>query len=145
MESPREGSQGQRRRLASWAGVAVLGLLPLTGCQVEYAGMTLPSGKYMQDDVQYFQPGPEFPWANTQAATQRARLGVSADVSGETPYVPPGALPPAQMRGGQIDNINSTPVPFPSLDANGPAGALPPPNALPPGGGMAPGMGPGGP
>ena len=36
--------------------------------------MTLPSGKYMHDDVQYFPPGPDFPWANTQAATQRARM-----------------------------------------------------------------------
>ena len=36
--------------------------------------MTLPSGKYFQDDVQYFASGPEFPYANTQAATQRARM-----------------------------------------------------------------------
>ena len=36
--------------------------------------MTLPSGKYMHDDVQYFAPGTDFPWANTQAATQRARM-----------------------------------------------------------------------
>ncbi len=56
------------------AGLAVLGLVASTGCQVEYAGMTLPSGKYMHDDVQYFAPGPEFPYANTQAATQRARM-----------------------------------------------------------------------
>ncbi|WZO98799.1 hypothetical protein EP7_000390 [Isosphaeraceae bacterium EP7] len=62
------------RRLALWAGLVVGGFLPSTGCQVEYAGMTLPSGKYMRDDVQYFAPGPNFPWANTQAATQRARM-----------------------------------------------------------------------
>ena len=37
------------------------------------AGLTLPSGKYMHDDVQYFPSGPEAPYANTQAATQRAR------------------------------------------------------------------------
>jgi hypothetical protein len=54
--------------------LSVGGILPAVGCQAEYAGMTLPSGKYMHDDVQYFAPGPDFPWANTQAATQRARM-----------------------------------------------------------------------
>ena len=44
-----------------WAGLLVGWLLPSTGCQVEYAGMTLPSGKYMHDDVQYFAPGPGLP------------------------------------------------------------------------------------
>jgi len=34
----------------------------------------LPSGKYFHDDVQYFAPGPDFPSANTQATTQRARI-----------------------------------------------------------------------
>src|SRR5579875_2540258 len=76
MLSPRTGSprRPNRRRLSLLAGAAVLGLVPATGCQVEYAGMTLPSGKYMRDDVQYYAPGPDFPWANTQAATQRARM-----------------------------------------------------------------------
>jgi hypothetical protein len=36
--------------------------------------LSLPSVSYMHDDVQYFAPGPAFPWANTQAATQRARM-----------------------------------------------------------------------
>ena len=62
------------RRWSVRASLAVVGLLASTGCQVEYAGMTLPSGKYFHDDVQYFAPGPEFPYANTQAATQRARM-----------------------------------------------------------------------
>ena len=78
MWSPRMGSLSRPRpsvrRLAAWCALAVGWLLPSTGCQVEYAGMTLPSGKYMHDDVQYFAPGPDFPWANTQAATQRARM-----------------------------------------------------------------------
>jgi hypothetical protein len=43
------------RRLALWAGLVVGGFLPSTGCQD-------------------FAPGPNFPWANTQAATQRARM-----------------------------------------------------------------------
>ncbi|ODT97766.1 MAG: hypothetical protein ABS79_07025 [Planctomycetes bacterium SCN 63-9] len=60
------GSMG--RRLALLSALAVGGILPSVGCQVEYAGMTLPSGKYMHDDVQYFPSSPAFPWANTQAA-----------------------------------------------------------------------------
>ena len=75
MASPHTGTPHRAyRRLAVWAGLSVGWLLPSAGCQVEYAGMTLPSGKYMHDDVQYFPPGPNFPWANTQAATQRARM-----------------------------------------------------------------------
>ncbi|MFO0957732.1 MAG: hypothetical protein U0800_09770 [Isosphaeraceae bacterium] len=140
MMSPREGSQHRHRRLAGWAGLAILGLLPNTGCQVEYAGMTLPSGKYMHDDVQYFQRGPEFPWANTQAATMRARQGVLADVSGETPYTPLGALAPVQQEGGRITDVNVQPMPPGPLgpgDVGMPPGAIPPrPGALaPPGGG----------
>ncbi len=36
--------------------------------------ISLPSGRYMHDDLEYFPSGPDFPWANTQAATQRARM-----------------------------------------------------------------------
>ena len=76
MGLPRMGSPrgATSRRVALWSALAVGGILPSVGCQVEYAGMTLPSGKYMHDDVQYFPSGPDFPWANTQAATQRARM-----------------------------------------------------------------------
>src|SRR3954453_6774332 len=95
------------RRWALWAGLSVGWLLPTAGCQVEYAGMTLPSGKYMHDDVQYFAPGPDFPWANTQAATQRARMqamGIEpppgvAGAPGSVPVVP-GAIMPIQNQMG---------------------------------------------
>lgn len=72
MNTSRQGSSSRRRVVSS--GLAVAGLLSLVGCQAEYAGMTLPSGRYLHDDIQYFQPGPHFRWANTQAATQRARM-----------------------------------------------------------------------
>jgi len=49
------------------AGVAVV-CLGLTGCQVETGGQTLPSPYYMQDDVQYYPPGPEFKLAREAAA-----------------------------------------------------------------------------
>jgi len=90
MLSSRKGMprrSGDRRR-SMLAGLAVLGLVASTGCQVEYAGMTLPSGKYFQDDVQYFASGPEFPYANTQAATQRARM----QAAGMPTPPPPGGF-----------------------------------------------------
>lgn len=144
MKSPRQGSTARRRAL--WAALAVGGLLPSVGCQVETAGMTLPSGKYMRDDVQYFPPGPDFPWANTQAATQRARMqAMGMDVSNiplpgqdPTPVVgaPPaaGAIQPAQERGGRPENLNSgglDTVPMPGGAGGPPAGgaAIPPPGA----------------
>lgn len=115
MQSPRKGApRGRRsRRLALWAGVAVGGLLPAVGCQVEYGGMTLPSGKYLHDDVQYLAPGPDFPWANTQAATQRARMQAmgldvpsAAPVGPVAPPRPAGALPPVQNIPNIPTNIN---------------------------------------
>ena len=123
------------RRWSVQAGLAVLGLLASTGCQVEYAGMTLPSGKYMHDDVQYFAPGPEFPYANTQAATQRARMQ-----AGGMPVPPvPGEAGPAG--GAGLGGINAAGVPVaPNL---GP-GAIPRPGEAPeaeqsmPGGSAAP-------
>jgi hypothetical protein len=42
----------------------------LTGCQVEYAGVTLPSPYYLSDDIQYYAPGPEFKLAREAAAMQ---------------------------------------------------------------------------
>jgi hypothetical protein len=130
MRTPRGST---RRRVALWSALALGGILPSVGCQVEYAGMTLPSGKYMHDDVQYFPSGPDFPWANTQAATQRARMRAM----GIEPPPPPGTVPqgagaldPTQNRPGGIPtNVNTQP----ELPVNVPpppppgAGAQPPP------------------
>lgn len=136
------------RRLALWAGLSIGWILPSTGCQVEYAGMTLPSGKYMHDDVQYFAPGPDFPWANTQAATQRARMQAMGLVAppgeGGMGVIPPaaGAIPPIQNRMGRPTDINASPLgvepampgqPMPAEPVGvvpGPGG-IPAPNAFP--------------
>ena len=110
MRSPRAATS---RRVALWSALAVGGILPSVGCQVEYAGMTLPSGKYMHDDVQYFPAGPEFPWANTQAATQRARMramGIEPPppaVYGQSPAA--GAINPIQNQMGRPTDINVGP------------------------------------
>jgi hypothetical protein len=103
-------------------------ILPSVGCQVEYAGMTLPSGRYMHDDVQYFPSGPDFPWANTQAATQRARMramGIEPPPPVGTAPVAPGALDPSQAqvgRGGILGNPNV----MPRLEPNAPVQPVPP-------------------
>jgi hypothetical protein len=99
--------------------------------------MTLPSGKYMYDDVQYFAPGPSFPWAFSQAATQRARMqAMGLEPGGVGPVVvpvPPGAVPPVQNRMGRPGNVDSPlsdspPVP----DAGAVAPVAPGPGAVPP-------------
>lgn len=41
--------------------------LAVTGCQMDIAGQTLPSGYYLSDDVQYYAPGPEFKLAREAA------------------------------------------------------------------------------
>ena len=135
------------------AGLVLLGLLASTGCQVEYAGMTLPSGKYMHDDVQYFAPGPDFPYANTQAATMRARMQAQGIPTPPPPglggVAPIGGLNAGGMNAGpgaggvgiprpiaapEAENAMpggaSAPNPaVPSQDFNAaPGGAMPPPN-----------------
>ena len=154
MGSPRDATS---RRVALWSALAVGGILPSVGCQVEYAGMTLPSGKYMHDDVQYFPSGPDFPWANTQAATQRARMrsmGIEPPVPAGA-FVQPvaaGTIPGVQNQFGRPTDVNMSPLDLgPGLGPNGaPAppqpglapGAVPPGN-LPPLGGGAPAPPPG--
>lgn len=55
--------------------VALLGVgsLGMTGCQVDVGGQTLPSAYYLTDDVQYFNPGPEFKLAREGAALKANR------------------------------------------------------------------------
>lgn len=123
MLSTRQGTSSRSRlrahRPALWLGLAAFGLLSSVGCQVEYAGMTLPSGKYMYDDVQYFPPGPEFPWANTLAATQRARMqsmGIQPppDPAFAAPAIAPGMAPiPAPGPGGGLPVGQPVPAPGP--------------------------------
>ena len=48
--------------------VGLCGAFGSIGCQVDIAGMTLPSPRYLRDDVQYFAPGPDFSLANEEAA-----------------------------------------------------------------------------
>lgn len=66
------GSSNHRRSWRSLLlGLAVLSVIGLTGCQTDVGGQTLPSPYYLQDDVQYFPPGPEFKLSK-EAAAQKA-------------------------------------------------------------------------
>jgi hypothetical protein len=67
----------------SW--LPALGLLSLaaaavgsTGCQGTYAGQTLPSPYYIQDDIQYFPPGPEFKLQREAAAQKQYKADLEA-------------------------------------------------------------------
>jgi hypothetical protein len=70
-----------------------LGLMLLVGCQtwVPEAGVTLPSGRYLEHPPSYYPPSPPFPLprelANLEAAAAR-----QVGPPGAPP--PPGALPP---------------------------------------------------
>lgn len=156
MLSSRMGLSGRPggRRWSIRAGLAVLGLLASTGCQVEYAGMTLPSGKYFHDDVQYYAPGPEFPYANTQAATQRAKMqaagiplppvpgGTAVTLDGPNigpdgrPFIP--AIPPGVIaRPGASPEIENA-QPGPGASAPNPSPTPPIPGVANPGGAVPP-------
>ena len=82
MRSPRGST---KRRVALWSALAIGTILPSVGCQVEYAGMTLPSGRYMHDDVQYFPSGSRLPlgeFAGGDAASPDASDGYRAPRGG---------------------------------------------------------------
>lgn len=60
------------RRSLPWratiAGLMAVAAISSTGCQMNVGGQTLPSPYYIDDDVQYFQSGPEFKLAREAAA-----------------------------------------------------------------------------
>jgi hypothetical protein len=51
----------------------------LAGCQVDMAGVTLPSPYYLTDDVQYYAPGPEFKLAREAAAIQEQAEAIESE------------------------------------------------------------------
>jgi hypothetical protein len=78
-------------RTRHWQALGAIGLgfflSALAGCQTNVAGMTLPSGHYLQHPPQYFPPSPAFPLAR-ELAQQQANSGTAV------PGLPaPGPLP----------------------------------------------------
>jgi hypothetical protein len=81
-----------------WLGcLASLGLLLTTasGCQTQVAGMTLPTGHYLEHLPQYTPPGPYFPLTR-ELATQQAIAAQPAPGGLE------GLPPPLPGAGGGI-------------------------------------------
>jgi hypothetical protein len=101
--------RGQGLRLTGLS----LALLTLSGCQTWMAGMTLPSGHYLQHPPQYIPPSPPFPLPR-ELASQEAVAAAPLPGAPAVPLPPPPALLPGAA------------APFPGA----PAAPLPPP--LPP-------------
>ena len=99
----------RRWELLGLAGMGLF-LTATTGCQTNIAGMTLPSGHYMQHPPQYFTPSPAFP-LQRELAAQEAQDAGAAGPAGAAPVVPGPVVPP----------------PPPGAMAPPPAGAAAPP------------------
>jgi hypothetical protein len=76
-------------RAAMCAATLSATALGSTGCQISVGGQTLPSPYYIEDDVQYFAPGPEFKLSR-EAAAQKA---FNAEQRLEFGGAPGGAAP----------------------------------------------------
>lgn len=63
-----KSTKTKKRIAIAFSGLMMLASISATGCQMHIAGQTLPSGYWLQDDVQYFAPGPEFKLAREAAA-----------------------------------------------------------------------------
>jgi hypothetical protein len=83
-----------RKRAWQLSGVVGLGigLASLTGCQTNVAGMTLPSGHYLQHPPQYFPPSPPFPLQRELAAMEAQTAG-QPGVAAAVPVPPPQPAP----------------------------------------------------
>jgi hypothetical protein len=68
-----------------------LALLALGGCQTWVAGMTLPSGRYLEHPPQYIPPSPPFPLSRELASQEAA---AAAALAGGAAVPLPPALPP---------------------------------------------------
>lgn len=109
------------RRWQSLGGLGLSALLlgSVVGCQTNVAGMTLPSGHYLQHPPQFIADSPPFPLSRELASMQMQGAPT-------TPTVPPPAVQP---------------MPAPAIAPAGPAGAPAGPAGapqLPPGGAPIP-------
>jgi hypothetical protein len=53
--------------------LAMLSIFVLTGCTVNHNGMTLPSGTYLKDIVEYYPHGPRYAFSNEASHLQDLR------------------------------------------------------------------------
>ena len=85
-----------KRRCLSWclAGAALV-LATVSGCQTNVAGMTLPSGHYLEHPPQFIPRSPDFPLQRELARQEEA---ANAPVAGE-PLGLPRQVPPGGVGG----------------------------------------------
>jgi hypothetical protein len=86
-------SKTRSRTLACLAGLG-LGLGALSGCQANVAGMTLPSGHYLEHPPQYIPPSPPYPLPR-ELASQEAMYAAPAPGAVPAVPLPPPVAPPA--------------------------------------------------
>lgn len=90
------GTMRTTRQWRSWyaAGLS-MALAGLTGCQtwVPTAGLTLPSGHYLQHRVQFFPQSPDFPLTR-ELATMESQAAVAPPPAGAVPIPAPPPPPP---------------------------------------------------
>ena len=85
----------RKGRTLSWclAGSA-LTLIMVSGCQTQVAGMTLPSGHYLEHPPQFFPQSPDFPLPRELSRQEEiAAAPVAGGPIGLPPQVPPAGLP----------------------------------------------------
>jgi len=76
------------------AGIAAALGFSATGCQTHFGGMTLPSGRYLMHQPQYFPDDPTFPLPRELATmTDPAGAGGAAVPGGGGANLVPPALP----------------------------------------------------
>jgi hypothetical protein len=77
--------------LKTWTkGTLLLGgllCIPLTGCQTNIAGQTLPSAYFLRDDVQFYPAGPETKLINQIQALEEYKIQQQKNIDdfGELP------------------------------------------------------------
>jgi hypothetical protein len=115
----------------SATGCFLLGALASMGCQSNYSGQTLPSPYYLQDDVQYFPPGPEFKLSREAAAMKTTSLRQRIRTGPVGPSDPvPGAPAPGDVIPGAPGGVPGAPIPGAPVPGNvdpaGPGDVAPP-------------------
>lgn len=104
-----------------WLRKAGLGLAMVTlgGCQTWMAGMTLPSGRYLQHPPQYFPPSPVFPLQRELSRQEEIALQGSGGPGAQGALVPPPPAPVVPPPAAAL------PLPAPAAGA-APAAPVPP-------------------
>jgi hypothetical protein len=81
-----------------WQALGAIGigvaLVSMSGCQTNVAGMTLPSGHYLQHPPQYFPPSPPFPLPRELAQQQGVAAGAAPVAPAVGPLPAPVVPPP---------------------------------------------------